>query len=98
MSDQPLNDVAKATLQQFNAAIKKIENRDQQIAELEKKAADTLSAASLYAECKVQIKELKKLNQSDRDFVAQAIGFYEDITGKAVGTGDLFNQEKEHED
>ena len=94
MSESQFNDVAKATLQQFNAAITKIQNRELQIADLKKKVQDTQAAATLHADSKAEIKELEKLNQKDREFVKTAIDFFEDITGEAVGVGDLFNQEE----
>jgi hypothetical protein len=97
MPGQEFNDVAKATLQQFNAAISKIQNRDLQIIDLKKKVTETQPAATLYSDSKTEIKELEKLNQKDREFVKTAIDFYEDITGEVVGVGDLFIQEETNE-
>jgi HAMP domain-containing protein len=98
MSEHHINDVAKATLQQFNAATNNIQRRESLIADLKKKVTDTQPAATLNAEARAEIKELEKLNQKDREFVKTAIDFYEDITGEAVGVGDLFSQEKEDEE
>lgn len=92
-----MNDVAKATLQQFNAAVTKIETREQKIADLKKVVAETSAAAQLHAESKKEISELEKLSQKDREFVKTAITFYEDITGEAVGIGGLFEPKKDGE-
>lgn len=97
MPELGINDVAKATLQQFNAACANIQNRDLRITDLKKKVADTLTVATQHAEMKAEIKDLEKSNQKDREFVKTAIDFYEDITGEVVGVGDLFNQEDSDE-
>ncbi len=89
-----LSDVAKATLQQFNAAFEKIENRNKQIERLQTVVADTNEEARKNKEARVNIKELKEQNAKDVEFVKQAIDFYEDVTGEAVGVGGLFNQDE----
>lgn len=94
MENTQLNNVATSTLLQFQAASQKITNREEKIELLRKKMADTQQAANEYSEAKKEIKELQDLNQHDREFVKQAIDFYEDITGEAVGVGSLFNQEE----
>ncbi len=89
-----LSDVAKATLQQFNAAFEKIDNRNKQIERLQAVVADTNEQARKNKEARLNIKELKEQNAKDVEFVKQAIDFYEDITGEAVGIGGLFNQDE----
>ncbi len=98
--EKTMDDVAKATLQQFNAAHKRIVIREEKMESLQKVADETAVAAAKNSSAKREIKDLRDENEKDRTFVKQAMEFYDEISDEqtGVGVGDLFTQgEGDHE-
>lgn len=87
---QELDPDARATLRQIQIGMKRIESRNEVIKNKQEELAELKPSVQLYDEMSTDLKELKKLNESDKDFIKKSIEFYEAVTGEAIGAGPLF--------
>lgn len=97
MTDQikTLDPDAKATLRQIKIGMMRIQQTDELIETKTKQKEDLRESVNEFNQLDEEVKELKKENQKDRDFIKKSIEFYEKLTGESVGSGPLFDNDKE---
>lgn len=82
---------AKSTLRQIKIGMMRIQQVDELIKSKQISMEGLRESVNEFKSLDDEVKELKKENQKDRDFIKKSIEFYEKLTGESVGSGPLFD-------
>lgn len=87
---------AKAVLRQMQTGLTKIAERDAEIENLTAAMADLKPAVIEFNTHKTKLKELKRLNDDDKEFMHRSMKWYEERTGvETHKEGTLFSVDEE---